>query len=136
MQRTMLKSKIHRAFITAADLHYSGSITIDEDLLDMADMFEFERVQVVNLNTGARLETYAVAGPRGSGDVCLNGAAARMGHPGDMVIIMSFATMSVDEAKNHRPRIVKVDSNNKPIEHSSSVASHLPQVQPPRDILG
>lgn len=116
--RTMLKSKIHRAVVTDANLNYVGSVTIDEDLLDAADILPFELVQIVNINNGARFETYAIAGPRGRGDICLNGAAARLAQPGDIVIIMAYATMSDDEAKHLQPKIVHVNEHNQPIELS------------------
>lgn len=113
--RTLCKSKIHRATITDANLHYEGSITIDEELMELADIVPYERVQVVNVNNGARLETYVMPGPRGKGDICLNGAAARLGHPGDIVIIISYAIMTEDEARGYKPRIVHVDANNRPV---------------------
>ena len=107
--RNMMKSKIHRATVTEANLNYVGSITIDEDLMDAADLWENEKVQVVNINNGARLETYVIPGPRGSGVICLNGAAARHAQPGDKVIIISYALMTEEEARNYRPRIVLMD---------------------------
>ena len=107
----VLKSKIHRATITGANLHYIGSITIDEDLIDAAGFFENEKVHVLNLNNGERIETYVIKGARGSGDICLNGAAARKFIPGDVVIIMSFAFMEPDEAKTYKPIIIFPDSN-------------------------
>ena len=90
MRRTLCKSKIHRATLTGADLHYEGSLTVDRDLMDAADMLAFEKVQVVNVNTGARLETYVIEGARGSGTIQLNGAAARLGKPGDLVIVITY----------------------------------------------
>ncbi len=116
MLRTLCKSKIHRATITEANLHYQGSITIDEELLERADILPYERVQVVNCNNGARLETYAMPGERGKGDICLNGAAARLGHPGDIVIIISYALMTDEEAAGYKPIIVHVDGANRPID--------------------
>ncbi|NPV28699.1 MAG: aspartate 1-decarboxylase [Firmicutes bacterium] len=113
MFRTMLKSKIHRAVLTGADLNYMGSITIDRDLMDAADILPYEKVQVVNNNNGARFETYCIEGPRGSGIVCLNGAAARLGQPGDVLIILSYLQLSEEDARNYRPRIVFVDSQNR-----------------------
>ncbi len=113
MNRTMLRSKIHRATVTMAELYYEGSITVDKELLDAADILPFEKVQVVNLNTGSRLETYTLEGPAGSGMICLNGPAARLGAVGDEVIIIIYTTMSSDEAKKHKPKIVLVDKNNK-----------------------
>jgi aspartate 1-decarboxylase len=110
----MMKSKIHRATVTEANLNYVGSITIDEDLMEAADLWENEKVQVVNINNGARLETYVIPGPRGSGVICLNGAAARHAQPGDKVIIISYALMNEEEARKHRPRIVLMDEANRP----------------------
>jgi aspartate 1-decarboxylase len=107
------KSKIHRATITQADLNYVGSITIDEDLLDAANLIEGERVQIVNNNNGERLETYTIKGERGSGVICLNGAAARRCQVGDIVIIIAYGWMSVEEGKAFEPSIVFVDESNK-----------------------
>ena len=107
------KSKIHRAVVTQADLNYMGSITIDEDLMDAADMYEGERVQIVNNNNGERLETYIIKGERGSGVICLNGAAARRVQVGDILIIISYGYMTVEEAKAHQPKLVFPDENNK-----------------------
>jgi len=109
----ILKSKIHRATITHANLNYIGSISIDEDLMDAANLIEFEKVQVVNINNGERLETYIIKGERGSGVISLNGAAARKAQPGDLVIISSFAHLDFEEAKKFKPSIVFPDSNNK-----------------------
>ncbi len=113
MTREMFKSKIHRATVTMAELYYEGSITIDKELLSTADILPFEKVQVVNVNNGSRLETYALEGPAGSGMICLNGPAARLGAVGDEVIIITYAKMSDDEAKGHKPRIILVDKQNK-----------------------
>lgn len=107
----VLKSKIHKASITGANLHYIGSITIDEDLMDAARLIENEKVQVLNLNNGERLETYVIKGSRGSGEICLNGAAARKVIVGDIIIIMSFAMMDSEEAKSFKPAIVFPDTN-------------------------
>lgn len=115
MFRTMMKAKLHRATVTEANLNYVGSITIDEDLLELVDMLPNEKVQVVNNNNGARLETYIIPGPRGSGVVCLNGAAARLVHPGDTVIIISYAMMTEEEARRHQPKVAVLDKNNKPL---------------------
>ncbi|MWV44681.1 aspartate 1-decarboxylase [Paenibacillus sp. HJL G12] len=115
MFRTMMKSKIHRATVTEANLNYVGSITIDEDLMEAADLLENEKVQIVDNNNGARLETYVIPGPRGSGVICLNGAAARMVQPGDTVIIISYAMMSNEEIKNHKPTVVFVNETNQPM---------------------
>lgn len=113
MQRHLMKSKIHRATITSADLHYEGSLTVDEDLLDAADLREFEEVQVVNVNNGARFSTYVIPGPRGSGVLQLNGAAARLGMPGDLAIVISYGVFTDAEAARHRPTVVFVDDRNR-----------------------
>lgn len=113
---TMMKSKIHRATVTEANLHYVGSITIDEDLMDLVELLPNEKVQVVDNNNGARLETYVIPGPRGSGVICLNGAAARLVQPGDTVIIISYAMMTREEAKAHRPRIAIMGADNQVID--------------------
>ncbi|TBL79707.1 aspartate 1-decarboxylase [Paenibacillus thalictri] len=113
MFRTMMKAKIHRATVTEANLNYVGSITIDEDLLDAVDMLPSEKVQIVNNNNGARFETYIIPGARGSGVICLNGAAARLVHPGDTVIIISYAMMTDEEARKHHPNIAIIGENNK-----------------------
>ncbi len=110
---SVLKSKIHRAVITQAELNYIGSITIDEDLMESANIREYEHVHIVNINSGSRIETYVIAGERGSGMICLNGAAARAGQRGDFIIIMSYADMTAEEAENHSPCVVFVDENNK-----------------------
>lgn len=112
MFRTMMKSKIHRATVTEANLNYVGSITIDEDLMEMVDILPNEKVQIVDNNNGARLETYAIPGPRGSGVICLNGAAARMVQPGDIVIIISYATMTDEEARNYKPKVAIMGQDN------------------------
>ena len=109
----VLKSKIHRVKITQAELHYVGSITIDEDLLDAASLIEGEKVQVVNVNNGERLETYVIKGERGSGMICMNGPAARKVQVGDVVIIISYAFMTTEEARSHKPSIVFPDDSNK-----------------------
>lgn len=110
IQVQMLKSKIHRVSVTQANLDYIGSITIDEDLLDAANIFPGERVYIVDNNNGERFDTYTIAGERGSGVICLNGAAARKVQPGDVVIIMSYATMSIDEARSFRPTVIFPDT--------------------------
>ena len=115
MYRTMMKSKIHRATVTEANLNYVGSITIDEDLMELTDIWANEKVQVVNNNNGARLETYVIPGPRGSGVICLNGAAARHAHPGDQVIIISYGMMTEEEARAYKPKVAIMDANNRPI---------------------
>ena len=113
MIRTMLKSKIHRATITDSDLHYVGSITVDPDLLEAADIRVHEQVAVVDVDNGARFETYTIAGEPGSGMICLNGAAARQVAVGDHVILMCYAQMTPEEAKEHHPKVVFVDDENK-----------------------
>jgi len=115
MIRRMLKSKIHRATVTEANIEYVGSITIDPDLMELADIVPYEQVLVADVDNGARLETYAIEGPRGSGVVCMNGAAAHLIGKGDRVIIMSFADYDEDEVTRHRPRVVFVDDDNRPI---------------------
>jgi aspartate 1-decarboxylase len=109
----VLKSKIHRAKITEAELHYVGSITIDEDLMDAANLIEGEKVQVVNVNNGERLETYVITGDRGSGTICLNGPAARKAQVGDIVIIVSYASMKFEKAKNYKPTVIFPTPENK-----------------------
>jgi aspartate 1-decarboxylase len=109
----VLKSKIHRVKITQAELHYVGSITLDEDLMDAADIVENEKVQIVNIHNGERLETYVIKGERGSGEVCLNGPAARKAQVGDIIIIISYATMTKEESLNHKPVIIFPDDKNK-----------------------
>jgi aspartate 1-decarboxylase len=113
MLRTMLKSKIHRATVTQADLHYVGSVTVDEDLLDAADLLPGELVHIVDVTNGARLETYTIAGERGSGVIGINGAAARLVHPGDVVILIGYAQVTTEEARQMRPRVVFVDGDNR-----------------------
>jgi aspartate 1-decarboxylase len=112
----MLKSKIHRAVVTDANLHYVGSITIDPDLLAAADILEHEQVAVVDIDNGARFETYAIAGRPGSGDMCLNGAAARLVSPGDRVIVISYADYEASELEHHEPAVVHVDTANRRID--------------------
>ena len=112
MQLTMLKGKIHRAVVKQAELSYVGSITVDPDLLDAAGILEYEQVQVVDIENGSRLETYTIAGERGSGMICLNGAAARCVQVGDHIILMAYCQMSPDEAASHRPKVVFVDEEN------------------------
>ena len=123
MLRQMMKSKIHRAVVTEANLNYVGSITIDEDLLDAADLYANEKVHIVNNNNGARLETYVIPGPRGSGVICLNGAAARLVQPGDVVIIISYCMIEDAEAKEFKPRVVFVNHKNK-VSDSQDHESH------------
>jgi aspartate 1-decarboxylase len=122
----MLKSKIHRATVTQADLHYVGSITIDEDLLDAADLLAGEQVAIVDIDNGARLETYVIPGPRGTGVIGINGAAARLVHTGDLVIIISYCTVTDAEARTLRPKVVFVDTDNKIMGTSADPAEALP----------
>ncbi|MEX0944391.1 MAG: aspartate 1-decarboxylase [Balneolaceae bacterium] len=114
MELTMFKSKLHQMKITEANLMYEGSITIDEDLLDMADILPYEKVSVVNITNGSRLETYTIPGERGSRVCCMNGAAARLTQVDDRVIVITYARMKEEEAKNHKPTVVVVDENNNP----------------------
>ncbi len=114
MKLTMFKSKLHQMVVTEANLHYEGSITIDQDLLDAAHLLPYEKVQVLNITNGSRLETYTIPGERGSRVCCMNGAAARLTQVGDRVIIISYAEMTPEEAKSYRPRTVVVDENNDP----------------------
>ena len=113
MTLEMLKSKIHRATVTQAELNYVGSITIDESLMEAAGIYEYEKVQIADVDNGARFETYVIAGEEGSGIICLNGAAARMVSTGDKVIIMSYARMTPEEVKDNPPKVVFVDEENK-----------------------
>jgi aspartate 1-decarboxylase len=110
--RTMLKSKIHRARVTDANIDYEGSITIDKKLLAAADILPYEQVNVLNINNGARFTTYAIEGKEGNGDICLNGAAARLGVKGDIVIILTYAQVPEEEVKHYRPKVVHVNKNN------------------------
>jgi aspartate 1-decarboxylase len=128
MLRTMCKGKIHRATVTQADLNYVGSITVDQDLLDAANIYPYEKVQVVNINNGSRLETYTIAGARGSGVICLNGAAARLNAPGDLVIIISYADMEEHEIRELTPKLVFVDEQNRLVEAKQvPLAEMLPE---------
>jgi len=122
MMICMLKSKIHRATVTEANLNYVGSITIDEELMDAVGIFENERVQIVNVNNGERFDTYVIKGERGKGDICLNGAAARLVHVGDKVIIMAYAYVDEDEARNMKPKVILVDDNNKILDYLTEEA--------------
>ena len=113
MRRTLFKSKIHRATVTHADLDYEGSVSIDEDLLEAAGIWEYEAVHVWNITRGTRLQTYAIKGARGSGTICINGAAAHLNRPGDLVILATFAELDESEARAHRPVVVLVDRHNR-----------------------
>jgi aspartate 1-decarboxylase len=121
MQRVMLKSKIHRATVTACDLHYVGSITIDPELLEAADVLEHEQVHVLDIDNGARFETYTISGERGSGTMQINGAAARLVHDGDTIIVVSYASYDEQELESYEPTVVHVNSNNEIIEVNSNV---------------
>jgi aspartate 1-decarboxylase len=125
MNRTMLKSKIHRCRVTGSDLHYVGSITVDSDLLDAADIREHEQVHVVDVDNGARFETYTIAGARGSGEIKINGAAARLVHTGDTVIVISYASYAEDEMAAYEPRGVHVDADNSIVTVDDAVAELL-----------
>ena len=116
MQRFLLKSKIHRATVTEANLHYEGSVTIDSDLMRAADIAEYEQVHIYDVTNGNRIITYAMVGPAGSGMVCINGAAAHKVHPGDLVILATYATFSEDERRGYKPRIVLVDQSNRTVD--------------------
>ncbi len=120
MLRSVLKSKIHRATVTDADLHYEGSVTIDENLLKAANLLPNEHVHIWDVTNGNRFETYTLKGPKGMGTICINGAAAHLAKKGDIIIITSFAFLDEKELKKHKPQIVLVDSNNKMIKKSSS----------------
>jgi aspartate 1-decarboxylase len=125
MLRTMLKSKIHRATVTDCDLHYVGSITIDPDLLEAADIREYEQVAVLDIDNGARFETYTIPGERGSGDMKINGAAARLVHRGDTIIVVSYASYDADELENYEPRVVHVGAHNEILNVDREVATLL-----------
>ncbi|HEX4735354.1 MAG TPA: aspartate 1-decarboxylase [Thermoleophilaceae bacterium] len=125
MRRTMLKSKIHRATITGSDLHYVGSITIDQDLLDAADIREHEQVHVVDVDNGARFETYTISGERGSGEICINGAAARLVHNGDTIIVISYAEYSEEDLESYVPRVVHVTKSNEIVITDATVRELL-----------
>lgn len=122
MLRTMMKSKLHRATVTGADLHYMGSITLDPDLMEAADLLDHEKVQVLDIDNGARLETYVIPAEAGSGTIGLNGAAARLVHPRDKVIVISYGEFEEAEAREHEPVVVFVDEDNRPVRHGVEVA--------------
>ena len=126
MMRIMMKSKIHRATVTQADLHYVGSVTIDAGLMEAADLLEGEQVAIVNITNGARIETYAIPGPRGSGVIGINGAAAHLVHPGDLVIIMSYAMLGDAEARALKPTVVHVDEQNRIMKIGNDAAEPVP----------
>src|SRR5256714_1085090 len=127
MFRTMLKSKIHRATVTQADLHYVGSLTVDRDLMDAADLLVGEKIAVVDVTNGARLETYVIEGERGSGVIGVNGAAAHLVHPGDLIIIIGYGLMSDLEARTHIPQVVHVDADNRIAGLGGDPAEALPE---------
>lgn len=120
MRRTLFKSKIHRATVTHADLDYEGSVSIDQDLLDAAEILEYEAVHVWNITRGTRLQTYAINGDRGSGIICINGAAAHLNRPGDLVILATFAEVEEAEARGWKPKVVLVDRGNKIVERDAT----------------
>jgi aspartate 1-decarboxylase len=125
MTRTMLKSKIHRATVTDSDLHYVGSLTLDPDLMEAADILEHEQVAVLDIDNGARFETYTIGGARGSGEVKVNGAAARLVHTGDTVIVVTYAQYDQEELKDYTPRVVHVDRRNAVVDVDADVATLL-----------
>ena len=125
MQRVMLKSKIHRATVTGSDLNYVGSITVDSELLEAADILEHEQVHVVDIDNGARFETYAIAGQRGAGELTVNGAAARLVHPGDTIIVFSYASYDEAELERYEPRVVHVTEENRIVDVDQSAATLL-----------
>ncbi|WP_410593313.1 aspartate 1-decarboxylase [Amycolatopsis sp. lyj-23] len=126
MYRTMLKSKIHRVTVTQADLHYVGSVTVDEDLMEAADLLPGEQVSIVDVTNGARLETYVIKGERGSGVLGINGAAAHLVHPGDLVILISYGQMDDAEAATYQPRVVFVDADNRIVDRHTD-PGHAPE---------
>ncbi|MEU2654550.1 aspartate 1-decarboxylase [Streptomyces sp. NPDC007325] len=137
MLRTLFKSKIHRATVTQADLHYVGSVTVDADLMDAADLLPGELVHIVDITNGARLETYVIEGERGSGVIGINGAAARLVHPGDLVILISYAQMDDAEARAYVPRVVHVDAANRIVEVGADASAPVPgsdTVRPPHAV--
>ena len=125
MLLTLLKAKLHRATVTEANLNYTGSITIDKDIIDQAGIFIHEKVQIVNNNNGARFETYVIEGKSGSGVLCLNGAAARLVQPGDKVIVMAYAQMTPEEAQTHKPVVLLLGDNNQILEKLSERAGQI-----------
>lgn len=132
MRRRMLKSKVHRATVTGADLHYVGSITLDPKLLEAADMLEYEQVQVLDIDNGNRFETYTIAGVPGSGDCCLNGAAARLVSPGDRVIVLTYADYDEAELAEYEPKVVHVDTANRVVDEATARALAGLDSPPPR----
>ena len=138
VMRIMMKSKIHRATVTQADLDYVGSVTLDAALMEAAELLEGEQVAIVDITNGARIETYVIPGPRGSGVIGINGAAAHLVHPGDLVIIMSYAVVTDQEARTMKPRVVHVDENNRVVKIGNDPAEPVPgaSAQQRGDIVG
>ena len=136
MLRTMLKSKVHRATVTQADLHYVGSVTVDEDLMDAADLLPGEQVAIVDVTNGARLETYVIPGPRSTGVIGINGAAAHLVHPGDLVILISYAQMDDALARRYRPAVVHVDADNRIVDLGNDPAAPPPGAAAPGLVRG
>ncbi|MFC8765436.1 aspartate 1-decarboxylase [Streptomyces sp. NPDC057193] len=137
MLRTLFKSKIHRATVTQADLHYVGSVTVDADLMEAADLLPGELVHIVDIDNGARLETYVIEGERGSGVIGINGAAAHLVHPGDLVILISYAQVEDAEARTFVPRVVHVDGDNRVVELGADASAPVPgsdTVRPPHAV--
>jgi len=124
VQRTMLQSKIHRATVTDANLNYEGSITVDEMLMEKANLIPFEQVHIYNINNGERFQTYVIPGPRNSGTICLNGAAARKVAKGDLIIIANYVTMDAEEVVNHKPKLVYVDAQNRMTPKIAAVSNN------------
>jgi aspartate 1-decarboxylase len=135
MMRIMMKSKIHRATVTQADLDYVGSVTLDAALMEAADLLEGEQVAIVDITNGARIETYAIPGPAGSGVIGINGAAAHLVHPGDLVIIMSYAMMSDEQARTLKPKVVHVDAENRVVKIGNDPAEPVPGTSQKRGSL-
>jgi len=135
MMRIMMKSKIHRATVTQADLDYVGSVTLDAALMEAADLLEGEQVAIVDITNGARIETYAIPGPAGSGVIGINGAAAHLVHPGDLVIIMSYAMMSDGQARALKPKVVHVDAENRVVKIGNDPAEPVPGTSQKRGSL-
>jgi aspartate 1-decarboxylase len=128
VMRIMMKSKIHRATVTQADLHYVGSVTLDAALMEAADLLEGEQVAIVDITNGARIETYVIPGPRGSGVIGINGAAAHLVHPGDLIIIMSYALLTDAEARAMKPLVVHVDEHNRVVKIGNDPAEPVPGI--------
>lgn len=126
MRRTLMNGKIHRANVTQADLHYVGSVTIDADLASAADFVEGEKVQIVDITNGARIETYVIIGRSGSGEICINGAAAHLVHPGDLVILISYVEVEESERALHRPSVVHVDERNRIVDVGTDPSAPVP----------